>query len=122
MFKTEKILNYFAFKSCFTDCRLNYISSSVSDVNDNKEKTRKKAGMILLSNFDRCKVNPLIYVKFWKQACIPSLLFGTELMSITPSLFQKLERCHSWFLKNVFFCTRLCFKHTPLETIWPKFD
>ena len=30
-------------------------------------------------------------------------VFGTEVMSIAPSLFQKLERCQSWFLKNVFF-------------------
>ena len=59
--------------------------------------------MIFSSNFDRRKVNPLIYVKFWRQACIPFLLFGTELMSIIPSLIQKLERCQSWFFKNVFF-------------------
>ena len=26
-------------------------------------------------------------------------------MSITPTLFQKLERCQSWFLKNVFSVT-----------------
>ena len=52
----------------------NYIGSSVSDVNDNIEKTRKEAGMIFSSSFDPRKVNPLIYVKFWRQACIPSLL------------------------------------------------
>ena len=59
--------------------------------------------MIFSTNFDHRKVNPLIYIKFWQQACIPSLLFGIELMSITPSLSSKLERCHSWFLKNTFF-------------------
>ena len=52
----------------------NYISSSVSEINDNIEKTRKKAGMIFSANFDRRKVNPLIYIKFWRHACVPSLL------------------------------------------------
>ena len=42
----------------------NYIGSSVSVVNDNIEKTRKKAGMIFSSNSDRRKVNSLIHVKF----------------------------------------------------------
>ena len=58
--------------------------------------------MIFSSNFDYRKANPFIYVKFWRQACIPFLPFGTELLSITPSLFQKLELFQSRFLKNVF--------------------
>ena len=80
-----------------------YIGSSVSDINDNIERARKKTAMIFSSNFDCRKVNRLIYVKFWRQACISSLLFGTELMSITPSLYRKLELFQSWFLKNVCF-------------------
>ena len=62
----------------------NYIGSSFSDINKNTEKTSKKAGMISSSNFDCHTMNPLIYVRFWRQACIPFLLFGTELISITP--------------------------------------
>ena len=70
---------------------------------DNIEKTRKKAGMIFSSSFDRRKTNPVIFVKFWRRACLPSLLFGSELFSLTPSLLLKLERCQLWFLKNIFY-------------------
>ena len=80
-----------------------YIGSFSSNVTDNIEKTRKKAGMIFSSSFDRRKTNPLIFVKFWRQACLPSLLFGSELFSLTPSLLLKLERCQLWFLKNIFY-------------------
>ena len=69
----------------------------------NIEKTRNKAGMIFSSHLDRRKVNPLIYVKFWRQACLPSLLFGAELFTLTPGLLLKLERCQSWFLKHIFY-------------------
>ena len=55
----------------------NYSGSFSSNVDENIEKTRKKAGMIFSSNFDRRKVNPLICIKFWRQACLPSLLYGT---------------------------------------------
>ena len=84
----------------------NYIGSFSSNVEDNIEKTRKKAGMIFSSDFDRRKTNPLIYIKFWRQACLPCLLFGTELFSLNASQFGKLERCQQWFLKNVFHVPR----------------
>ena len=62
----------------------NYIGSFTSDIEYNIEKTRKKAGMIFSSKFDRRKTNPLIYIKFWRQACLPTL-FGAELLlTITP--------------------------------------
>ena len=67
----------------------NYIGSFSSNVTDNIEKTRKKAGMIFSSKFDRRKRNPLVYVKFWKQACLPSLLFGSELFTLTPKFVTK---------------------------------
>ena len=38
----------------------NYIGSFPSNVEDNIDKTRKKAGMIFSSNFDRRKVNPFM--------------------------------------------------------------
>ena len=68
-----------------------YIGSFFSNVTDNIEKTRKKAGMIFSSSFDRRKTNPLIFVKFWRQACLPSLLFGSELFSLTPQLAFKFN-------------------------------
>ena len=54
----------------------NYIGSFSSNVEDNIDKTQKKARMI----FDGHKVNPFIYIKFWSQVCLPSLLYGSELL------------------------------------------
>ena len=81
----------------------NYCGSFASNVSDNIDKTRKKAGMIFSSNVHRRKTNPLIYVKFWRQACLPSLLLDAELFTIIPSLLLELERCQSWFLKKLFY-------------------
>ena len=72
-----------------------------TNVKDNIDKTRKKVFLIFASNFDRRKVNPQIYVKLWKQAYLPSLLFGVELWTLTPTLLLKLERCQYWFLKHI---------------------
>ena len=81
----------------------NCFQSFASNIDDNIEKTRNKAGMIFSAKFDRRKTNPLIFVKFWKQACIPSLLFGAELFTINPTLLLRLERCQTWFLRKIFF-------------------
>ena len=42
---------------------------------------------------DRCerRTNPFVYEKFWKKACLPSLMFGSELFILTHSLLLKLE-------------------------------
>ena len=69
--------------------------------------------MLFSSNFDRRKVNPLTYIKFWRQACLPTLLYGTELFTLTPTLLTKLERCQQWFLKNVFYVP----KFTPCQLL-----
>ena len=39
--------------------------------------------MIFTSGFDRRKVNPFAYItcKFWRQACLSSLLYGVELFT-----------------------------------------
>ena len=37
--------------------------------------------------------------------CLPSLLYGTELFTLTPTLLEKFERCQQWFLKHVFYVT-----------------
>ena len=87
----------------------NYVGSFSSNIDDNIDKTRKKVGMIFSSDLDRRKVNPLIYVKFWRQARLPTLLFGPEL---TPTLLLRLERCQSWFLKNIFYVPK--FASSPL--------
>ena len=91
----------------------NYTGSFSSNVQDNIDKTRKKAGMIFSANFDRRKVNPLIYIKFWWQACLPTLLYGSELFTLKPSLLEKLERCQLWFIRNIFYVP----KFTPKQLL-----
>ena len=63
----------------------NYIGSFSSNVDENIEKTQEKAGMTFSSNFYHWKDNHLIYLKFWRQACLPSLLYGIELFTLTPT-------------------------------------
>ena len=70
-----------------------YIGSFSSNVDENIDKTRRKAGIIFSSNLDCRKVSPLIHIKFWRHACLPTLLYVTELFTRTPSLMTKLERC-----------------------------
>ena len=81
----------------------NYVNPFTSNVEDNIEKARKKAGMIFSSDFNRRKTKPLTYIKFWRQACLSSLLFGTERFTLNASQLTKLERCQQWFLKNIFY-------------------
>ena len=111
----------------------NYLGSFSSNVEDNIDKTRKKTGMTFSSNFDRRKFNPFIYIKFWSQACLPSLLYGSELFTLTSSLLAKLERftssllaelerCQQWFLKKIFYVPnfapiRLILKLSSLNSI-----
>ena len=86
----------------------NYVGSFSSNVEDNIDRIRKKVGLIFASNFDRCKVDLLVYVKLWKRACLPSLMFGGgELWMLTPTLLLKLERCQYWFLKHIFYVPEL---------------
>ena len=81
----------------------NYMGSFSSNIDDYIDKTRQKVGIIFSSNLDRRKVNPLNYVKFWRQACPPTLLFDAELFTLAPTLLLRLERCQFWFLKNIFY-------------------
>ena len=85
----------------------NYVGSFSSNVKDNIHRTCKKVDLIFASDFDRCKVNLPVCMKLSKQACLPSLLFGTELWTLTPTLLLKLERCQYWFLKHIFYVPEL---------------
>ena len=49
--------------------------------------------------FDRKEV---IYIKLWKQTYFPSLVFGSELWSLTKTDIACLERCQNWFIRKVF--------------------
>ena len=93
----------------------NYVNSFASNVEDNIEKARKKAGMTFSSDFNRRKTNPLIYIKFWRQACLPSLLLGTKLFTLNASQLTNLERCQQWFLKNIFCVPNLAPDSLPLR-------
>ena len=79
----------------------NYVGSFSSNVEDNVDKTRRKVGLIFASNFDHRKVNFLVFMKLWKQACLPSLLFGVKFWMLTPTLLLKLERFQYWFLTDI---------------------
>ena len=72
------------------------------NIDESITKTRKKAGMLFAATFDRRRTNPMVYLKFWKQSCIQTLLFGSELWTLTPTLLNKLEACQRWFLKKSF--------------------
>ena len=91
----------------------NYVGSFSSNVTDNIEKLRKKVQ----------ESGPFgIYIKFWRQACLPSLLFGSELFTVTPNLLHKLECCQMWFLKMIFFCTKICLKFTDFTACRSQFS
>ena len=47
----------------------NYVGSFSSNIDDNIDKTRKKAGMLFSSSFDRRKVNPLMLSSGGKPVC-----------------------------------------------------
>ena len=66
----------------------NYVSSFASNIDDNIEKARKKAGMVFSSYFNRRKTNSLVHVKFWRQACLPSLKFKIVKSRILNSLHR----------------------------------
>ena len=75
---------------------------SPKNVDENIAKTKKKAGMLFSANFVRKCVNPMIYLKFWKEACIPTLLYGAEIWSLTSTHLEKLEICQRWFIRRLF--------------------
>ena len=80
----------------------NYCGSFFKNLGENIAKTMKKAGMLFSANFVEKCVKPMIYLKFWDQACIPTLLFGAEIWSLTSTDLEKLERCQRWFIKRLF--------------------
>ena len=76
----------------------NYCGSFDKNIDENSTK----AAMLFSADFDRRRMNPMVYIKFWRQACILALLFGEELWTVTKSGLEKLERCQRWFLRKPF--------------------
>ena len=108
------VIGYWAMNCC---CK-NYLGSFSSNVQDDIDKTREKAGMIFSANFDRRKVNQVIYVKLWWQACLPTLLYGSELFTLTSSLSKKLERCQ--LCQEHILCTYVYTEATTPEAVWTE--
>ena len=80
----------------------NYCGSFDKNIDENINKAIKKAGMLFSADFDGRRMNPMVYIKFLRQVCIPAFLFGAELWTVTKSGLKKLERCQRWFLKKFF--------------------
>ena len=65
-----------------------YCESFDKNIDDNITEARKKAGMLFSADFDRRRMNPMVYIKFWRQACTPALLFGAQLWNITSRVLR----------------------------------
>ena len=81
----------------------NYCGSFDKNIDENITKATKKAGMLFSADFDRRRLNPMVYIKFWRQVCIPVLLFKAELWTVTRSGLEKLD-AEGGFSKNFFIC------------------
>ena len=77
----------------------NYGGFFDKNIDESIINAKRKAGILFSADFDRRRMNPMVHVKFWRQAFIPALLFGAELWTVTKSGLEKLERCQTWFLK-----------------------
>ena len=44
----------------------NYCGSFDKNVDEKITKARKKAGMLFSADFDRRRMNPMVYIKFWR--------------------------------------------------------
>ena len=64
---------------------------------ENITKTRKKEGMLFSAN------KPPDLYQVLEKACIPALLFGAELWTVTKTGLDKLQSCQRWFLKKLFY-------------------
>ena len=77
-------------------------------------KHEKKVGMKFSANFDRRKVNPSIYVKFWWQACLP---MAVSFSHSHQNLLEKLELCHLWFIMKIYIVRKFAPKQLLLK-LW----
>ena len=48
------------------DVLKNYCGSLDKIIDENITKARKEAGMLFSAEFDRGKMNPMVYIKFWR--------------------------------------------------------
>ena len=74
--------------------------------------------MIFASGFDLRKINPFVYIKFWLQVCLPSLLYGVELFTVTPTLTEQFRK--SLFFVPKFTPKQLLLKFSELNSVESK--
>ena len=70
-----------------------YVGSFSSNIDDNIDKTS------WYDIFFQFRSSESESTYFWRQASLPTLLFGAELFTLTPTLLLRLERCQSGFSK-----------------------
>ena len=79
----------------------NYLGPFSSNIDDNIDKTRKQLVCYFLPVLIVGK--PILLFKFWRQACLPTLLYGAELFTLTPTLLLRLEPVASPAFSKIFF-------------------
>ena len=98
-----------------------HVGSFSSNVEDNIDKTHKKVGLIFASNCDRRKVNPLVYVKLWKQAFVITVVWGGALDAYSHFIAE------AWAMSILvsqthFLCSRVCTWSFATEAFRSEFD
>ena len=83
----------------------NYYGSFASNISDNINKTRKKAGMIFSSNVDRRKTNPLIYLSSGGRLVCPPSCLVLSYLRLLPVCCLSLNTVSPGFS---FLCARFC--------------
>ena len=78
----------------------NYVGSFSSNVEDNIDKTRKKVALIFASNFDRRKVNPLIYVNFGNRRVCHHYCLGRSFGRLLLLYCKSLSDVNTGFSKT----------------------
>ena len=97
----------------------NYCGSFFKNLGENIAKTMQKAGMLFSANFVEKYVKSMIYLKFWDQACIPTLLFGAEIWSLTSTDLEKLEDVRGGLSRGYFtYQITQAIKYLPLLVVF----
>ena len=76
--------------------------------------------MSFSADVDR-RMDLMVHIKFWRHTCIPALLSGAELWTVTKSSIEKLERFQRWFLKKTFSFACRCLQFTAECNKWTSY-
>ena len=95
----------------------NYIGSFSSNVEDNIDKTRKKAGKIFSSNFDRRRVNPSYTSSFGAKHVCPPYCMALSSLLLHHLYLQNLNDVSSGSSKIFFIRTKIRSHKTYSKTV-----